>query len=162
SGNGQTGTVSQALSNPFTVKVTDASGNPISGTAVTFAITSGGGTLSAAQVTTSSLGLASATLTLGPTAGTNTVTASSGSLTGSPVAFSATAATGSSVFTWTKKWTNPNYDGSMPGFNQWLNIIFDPVSQQVFHYGIRGNSNSIYSTDVFFYNSATNLWTHLG
>jgi hypothetical protein len=40
--------------------------------------------------------------------------------------------------------------------------LFDPVSQQTVLYGILNGSNSIYSTDLFFYNSATNIWSHLG
>src|SRR4030095_14512720 len=63
SGNSQTGSVGQPLSSPFVVKVTDASGNPISGTNISFAVTAGGGTLNPAAATTNSQGLASTTLT---------------------------------------------------------------------------------------------------
>jgi hypothetical protein len=91
SGNGQTGTAGQALANPFVVEVTNSGGSPVSGVTVTFAVTAGGGSLSATTVSTNSSGLASTTLTLGPNTGTNTVTATSGSLTGSPLTFSATA-----------------------------------------------------------------------
>ncbi len=100
SGNNQSGIVGQALASPLAVEVTDANGNPVAGTAVTFAVTAGGGSLNATSTTTNSSGLGSTTLTLGPTAGTNTVTASSGSLTGSPVSFTATgtaAPTGSAA-----------------------------------------------------------------
>jgi hypothetical protein len=90
SGNAQSGLPGQALPAPFTVEVTDASGLPVSGVTVTFAVTSGGGSLSATQAATNALGLASTTLTLGA-GGTNTVTAASGSLFGSPVTFTATA-----------------------------------------------------------------------
>ncbi len=90
SGNGQSGTVSQALSSPLVVKVTDANGIPVSGVTVTFAVTAGGGSLNATTVTTNGQGLAYCTLTLGAVAGPNTVSASSGSLTGSPVTFTAT------------------------------------------------------------------------
>ena len=78
------------LASAFVVKVTDASGNPVAGTSVTFTVTSGGGTISPGSVSTNSLGLASATLMLGLTAGANTVTATSGTLTGSPITFTAT------------------------------------------------------------------------
>jgi hypothetical protein len=97
SGNGQTGTAGQPLASPFTVQVTDAGGNPVSGVTVTFVVTAGGGTLSAGQVVTNAAGMASSTLTLGAAAGLNTVTAASGTLTGSPVTFTATTATGPAV-----------------------------------------------------------------
>jgi hypothetical protein len=92
SGNGQTGATGQPLTNAFVVKVTDASGKPVPGANITFAVTAGAGTLNATSATSDSQGLASTILTLGPSAGTNTVTASSGTLAGSPIVFSATAA----------------------------------------------------------------------
>jgi hypothetical protein len=91
SGNGQIGNGGRTLSAPFIVMVTDANGIPVSGATVTFAVTGGGGKLSATTVTTNVQGQASTTLKLGPNAGVNTVTASSGSLSGSPATFSATA-----------------------------------------------------------------------
>ena len=69
SGNSQTGVQGQSLASPLTVLVTDANSNPVSGVTVTFTVTGGGGTLSTGSVTTNSSGLASSTLTLGPTAG---------------------------------------------------------------------------------------------
>jgi plastocyanin len=90
SGDGQTAVVGTALPAPFVVRVTDAQSNAVSGVAVTWTVTAGGGSLSAASTQTNSQGQASVTLTLGLTAGTNTVTASSAGLSGSPVTFSAT------------------------------------------------------------------------
>ena len=58
------------------VEVHDQSDNPLPDVEVAFTITSGGGTLSAASATTDSNGRAESTLTLGPEAGTNTVTVS--------------------------------------------------------------------------------------
>ena len=75
SGGGQTITVGVAAASPFVVKVTDASGTGVSGVSVTFAITAGGGSLSATSATTGSDGTASTTYTAGTTAGTATVTA---------------------------------------------------------------------------------------
>jgi hypothetical protein len=84
-------TAGPTLTNPLVVEVTDASGNPVSGVAVTFTVVSGGGTLTGGVtqlvVTTNSQGLASTTLTLGSNAGTNTVAATAGTLTGSPMVF---------------------------------------------------------------------------
>ena len=73
SGDAQTGVTSTALANPFVVEVIDSVAFP--GVPVTFAVTAGGGTLSATSVATDATGRAQTTLTLGPTAVTNTVTA---------------------------------------------------------------------------------------
>jgi hypothetical protein len=91
SGNNQSGAVGATLANPFVVTVMDANMNPVAGVTVTFAVTAGGGTLSATSVATSSQGTAASTLKLGATAGTNTVTASVSGLTNSPITFTATA-----------------------------------------------------------------------
>ena len=90
SGNNQTDTVSTALDNPFVVEVRDQDGDALSGITVAFAVTAGGGSLSATSVTTNASGRASSTLTLGSTAGTNTVTATATGIT-TPVTFTATA-----------------------------------------------------------------------
>ena len=96
SGDSQSATVGTALALPFVVTVTDSTGNPISGTSVTFAVASvpGGATgqsLSTITITTDSNGQAASTLSLGNLDGTYTVTATSGSLSGSPLTFTATA-----------------------------------------------------------------------
>lgn len=91
SGDGQTGVTGTALVAPFIVRVRDAQGGAVSGEDVTWAVTAGGGSVSAASTQTNSQGQASVILTLGPAAGANTVTASAAGLTGSPVTFNATA-----------------------------------------------------------------------
>lgn len=74
------------------VRVTDAAGDPVAGVTVTFAITSGGGSLDGATQTTGSDGIARVgRWTLGATPGTNTLEARSGTLSGSPVVFTAQA-----------------------------------------------------------------------
>lgn len=91
----QSGTVSAAVGAPPSVLVQDASGNPVPGVAVAFAVTAGGGTRSPASVNTNASGVATLTSwTLGPTVGTNnnTLTATVAGLTGSPVTFTASAA----------------------------------------------------------------------
>jgi len=94
SGNNQSGVAGQALANPLVVKVTDNSGNPVSGKAITFAVTAGGGTLTGGAtqlvVNADASGLASVTLNLGLVPGPNTVTATAVGLSGSPITFSAT------------------------------------------------------------------------
>ena len=78
SGDTQTGNPGATLANPFVVEVKDgaSTAKPFAGVPVTFAVTAGGGTLSATSATTDANGRAQTKLTLGSTAGTNTVTAS--------------------------------------------------------------------------------------
>ena len=64
SGDDQSAQVSSALDNPFVVEVRDQNGDGLSGVTVTFAVTAGGGTLSASSVTTDVSGQAESTLTL--------------------------------------------------------------------------------------------------
>ncbi len=89
SGDNQTGTVGQPLLSPLTVMVTDSNNIPVAGVAVIFAVTAGGGTLSATQATTDPSGQASTVLTLGPNPEPNTVTASSPAV-GGLITFTAT------------------------------------------------------------------------
>jgi hypothetical protein len=73
--------------------VTDLWGNPVSGEAVTFAVASGGGSLTEASTTTDGAGLASVgSWTLGLTAGANTLTATVSGLI--PATFTATGIDG--------------------------------------------------------------------
>ena len=76
SGGDQEGLPVAALEKPFVVEVRDQTDKPLPDAQVTFSVSRGGGTLSATSVTTDSNGRAESTLTLGPNAGTNTVTAS--------------------------------------------------------------------------------------
>ena len=73
SGDTQQGTSGTALAQPFVVEVQDANNVAFAGVPVAFAITAGGGTLSATSTTTDANGQAASTLTLGNSAGTNTV-----------------------------------------------------------------------------------------
>jgi hypothetical protein len=85
----QTAVFGQAVPIAPRVLVTDASNHPVPGVAVTFAITSGGGSLTSTTQTTNSTGLVSVVWTLGNTFGTNTLTATVAGLP--PITFSATA-----------------------------------------------------------------------
>ena len=80
-GNGQTGTVGAVLPGPLQVRVTAADGLGVKGIPVQFSILTGGGSLSAPQAITDTLGVASVTATLGTVAGPVTVQAASGGLT---------------------------------------------------------------------------------
>ena len=73
SGDDQWGTPDAALEHPFIVEVRDQKGEVFAGVPVTFAITAGGGTLSATSTTTDENGRAQSTLTLGSDPGTDTV-----------------------------------------------------------------------------------------
>ena len=90
-------TVGSSVTAP-SVLVTDAHGNPVSGTSVIFTVTAGNGSIvpaSPASLTTDATGHATLTTwTLGTTAGTNTVQAASTGLTGTPVSFSVTGTAG--------------------------------------------------------------------
>ena len=76
SGDDQEGSSGSALASPFIVEVQDGNSVTFEGVPVTFAVTAGGGTLSAANTTTDANGRAESTLTLGPNSGVNTVTVS--------------------------------------------------------------------------------------
>ncbi|MBK9516665.1 MAG: hypothetical protein IPO09_04770 [Anaeromyxobacter sp.] len=97
SGGGQSGTVGLALGAPLVARVTDAFGNPVFGHFVTFAVGTGGGSITQLLVSTDAAGQVSATATLGGAVGAQTFTAFSGTLAGSPVTFSATAAPGAAA-----------------------------------------------------------------
>ena len=73
SGDTQQGSSGTALAQPFVVEVRDGDSTAFAGAPVTFAVTAGGGTLSVTSTTTDANGRAQSTLTLGNTAGTNTV-----------------------------------------------------------------------------------------
>ena len=99
SGTGQSDRILHSLANQFVVRVTDIGGNPVSGIGVNFSITgvptnATQQALSTLSATSDASGLAGTRLTLGDKPGTYSVAAASGSLTGSPVAFSATATSG--------------------------------------------------------------------
>lgn len=89
-GDNQSAPAGTTLPVAHSVRASDAFGNTVSGVAVDWAVTSGGGSISPPQSATDTSGVATATRTLGPTAGTQTTTATSNGLTGSPVGFTAT------------------------------------------------------------------------
>jgi alpha-tubulin suppressor-like RCC1 family protein len=90
SGDSQSAPISALLPQPIVVKVADGFGNGVRGILVTFSVDQGGGFL-AVSGATDSLGMAQARWMLGPSTGTQTVTASAPGLEGSPTVFTATA-----------------------------------------------------------------------
>src|SRR5205085_2495656 len=76
----------------------EANGKPVAQVAVTFSVTPGNGTITGASQTTNASGVETVgSWTLSPTAGENTLTATSGSLSGSPVTFTATGTAGAAA-----------------------------------------------------------------
>jgi alpha-tubulin suppressor-like RCC1 family protein len=85
-------TVATAVTTLPAVVVKDASGNGVSGVPVTFAVSTGGGDLTGASQMTNAAGVATlGGWTLPTTAGQHTVTATTNAVSGSGVAFTATA-----------------------------------------------------------------------
>lgn len=96
-GDNQSATVGTSVATPPSVKITDANGNAVSGVQVTFAVASGGGSITDSTAMTNSSGVATVgSWTLGPSDGTNTLTATVAGLSGSLVTFTATATTAAS------------------------------------------------------------------
>ena len=95
-GDAQTDTVGATLGTPYAVLIVDTNANPVAGVPVTWTVTGGGGSVTSSSVTGSD-GIATATRILGTVAGLQSATASVGGLTGSPVAFAATATVGMSA-----------------------------------------------------------------
>jgi hypothetical protein len=92
-GNQQTAPVGNPVPIPPSVMVRDAAGNPLAGVTVTFAVLSGGGSVTGGAAVTAANGVAQVgSWTLGANPGTNTLTAT---VTGLPaVTFTATATGG--------------------------------------------------------------------
>jgi plastocyanin len=95
-GAGQSDTVLATLSTPLSVTVHDQNNSPVQGVNVTWTAPTGGKVNGSTTVVTATnaSGAASATLTLGTTAGSQTATAASSGVTGSPVSFLETATPG--------------------------------------------------------------------
>lgn len=92
-GDAQSGTVGANVSDPLAILVTDAHDNPISGAAVTWAVTKGGGSVAVSAQETDAAGTSKAVWKLGTGVGEHSVTASAGGVE-SAVSFSATATAG--------------------------------------------------------------------
>jgi hypothetical protein len=89
SGNTQTGVAGAALATPLRVRLTNQYGVGLPGASVTWVVASGEGQLSETASVTDATGYAQVILTLGPTVGAQSVTASAAGLTA--VTFTATA-----------------------------------------------------------------------
>ena len=85
-GDSQVASAGTPLPTPYRVIVRDQNGDPVANVAVTWAVGVGGGSISSAGNSDAN-GVASATRTLGPNAGTQTATATRAGLSGSPITF---------------------------------------------------------------------------
>jgi hypothetical protein len=94
SGDHQTGTPTAVLGAPLAVAVSDIYGNPVSGFAVSWSATAGGGSVASATTTTNAAGIATDNWTLGTALGAQSASAFSAGLGGSPIAFGATSVAG--------------------------------------------------------------------
>src|SRR6185436_17639159 len=99
-GDNQTGLPGSPVPVPPAVTVKDANGNPKSGVTVTFAVASGGGSVTGATATSNNQGVATVgSWTLGPAAGANTLTASATGVAAVTFTATSSAATGCAVRT---------------------------------------------------------------
>jgi len=90
-GDGQSARTGTPVATLPAVRVVDAANIGVPGFAVTFAVTSGGGSITGGDAVTNINGFASVgSWTLGPNAGANTLSATAGTLSGSPIVFTAT------------------------------------------------------------------------
>lgn len=90
SGGNQTATVGKPLPAPIVIEAQAGDNLPVPTAKLTFAVTGGGGSLSAATATTDANGRASVTLTLGSVAGSNTIEVAGAGI--QPINVSATGA----------------------------------------------------------------------
>ncbi len=96
SGDGQTGLTGYALNFPAALRVLDSANGPVSGVAVTFAVTGGGGSVTGASTTTDVFGVAAVgSWTVQAGANTLSGTAAGAGISGNPVSFSATGVSSS-------------------------------------------------------------------
>lgn len=97
-GNNQSATVAARVVTAPSVIARDAFNSPVGGVAVTFAVATGGGSVTGGVQTTNASGVATVgSWVMGTASGPNTLTATSAGLAGSPLVFSATALPGTPV-----------------------------------------------------------------
>jgi len=129
SGDNQSGEAGSTLPNALVVQIMDGQGNPASGMSVAWAVTRGGGSLSASSTTTNSQGLTQVNWTLGTVGETNMVSATASGV--GTVSFSANAtsspAEGAFFFT--------DFESDRPGSK--------PSGDGVFSWGVSDGGTSV-------------------
>ncbi len=97
-GGNQNGVAGFPVATPPSVLVKDANDNPVGGAMVTFAVATGGGSVTGGTATSGANGIATVgSWTLGASVGANSLTATSSGLSGSPVTFDATGTAGAAA-----------------------------------------------------------------
>ena len=146
SGDTQSGNTGTTLAQPFVVEVQDASRVAFAGVPVTFAVTAGGGTLSATNTTTDTNGRAESTLTLGNSAGTNTVRVSVTGIT-QTTTFTATATTTNTapVFTDGTSTTRTISENTAAGVNIGAAIAATDADNDTLTYTLGGTDAASFS-----------------
>ena len=148
SGDPQQGNTGATLAQPFIVEVQDGSSVAFAGVPVTFAVTAGGGTLSATNTTTDVNGRAETTLTLGNTAGTNTVSVSVTGIT-QTITFTATATTTNTapVFTDGTSTTRTVAENTAAAVNIGTAITATDANNDTLTYTLGGTDASAFTID---------------
>ena len=146
SGDTQQGPPSTALAQPFVVEVQDGSSVAFAEVPVTFAVTAGGGTLSATSITTDANGRAESVLTLGNTAGTNTVSVSVQG-TSQTATFTAEGATTNTapVFTEDSSTTRTIAENTAAGVNIGAAIAATDANNDTLTYTLSGTDAAAFS-----------------
>ena len=129
---------------PLTVLLSDAYGNSSPGVRVTWTVTAGGGALSAPSTVSDDNGIASASFTLGSTAGTNSVTASVGTLSATFMIEGRVAGRPDLIFTW----YYPRYAGigdvvSLPAIVR--DGLYQPVAGATVAFSVLGGGGTLSS-----------------
>ena len=148
SGDSQQGTPSTALAQPFVVEVQDANSVAFAGVPVVFAVTAGGGTLSATNTATDANGQAASTLTLGSSAGTNTVQVSVQGITQSET-FTAEATTTNTapVFTDGESTTRTVAENTEAGVNIGTAIAATDANNDALTYTLSGTDAAAFDIE---------------
>ena len=148
SGDTQSGNTDTTLAQPFVVEVRDGSRVAFAGVPVTFTVTAGGGRLSATNTTTDTNGRAESTLTLGNTAGTNTVRVSVAGIT-QTTTFTATATTTNTapVFTDGTSTTRAIAENTAAGVSIGTAITATDADNDTLTYTLSGADAAAFSID---------------
>ena len=143
SGDTQSGNTGTLLTQPFIVEVQDTSSVAFEGVPVTFAVAAGGGSLTVTNTTTNDNGRAESTLTLGNTAGTNTVRVSVTGIT-QITTFTATATTTNTapVFTDGTSTTRAIAENTAAGINIGTPIAATDAENDTLTYTLSGTDVS--------------------
>ena len=148
SGDTQQGPPSTALAQPFVVEVQDGSSVAFAGVPVTFAVTAGGGTLSTTKTTTDANGRAENVLTLGNTAGTNTVRVSvQGVSQAATFTAEATITNTAPVFTDGSSTTRTIAENTAAGINIGATIAATDANNDTLTYTLGGTDAASFAID---------------